>query len=127
MVYLLDANVLIALTVADHVSHSRVLDWFGKQSCFATCPITQGALVRFYCRMSNVALAKKVLGAVVLMPGHEFWPDDVGYEAIEERGLVGHKQVTDFYLAALAQAHGGKLASLDDSLCALHKRVCVRV
>ena len=31
--------------------------------------------------------------------------------AIPERGLRGHKQVTDFYLAALAGKNGGKLAA----------------
>lgn len=125
--YLLDANVLVALTVADHLSHSRVLEWFHSHSRFATCPITQGALVRFHCRMAGIALAKRVLDAITRLDGHEFWSDDLGYGDIQEHGLVSHKQVTDFYLAALAKAHKGKLASMDESLCALHKLVCVRV
>jgi predicted nucleic acid-binding protein len=44
---LLDANVLIALLVDDHIDHGAAEDWFGGMSeNFATCPITQGSLMR---------------------------------------------------------------------------------
>jgi hypothetical protein len=44
---LLDANVLIALLVNDHVHHSSAETWFlGVTDGFATCPITQGSLIR---------------------------------------------------------------------------------
>ena len=38
---------------------------------------------------------------------------------------MGHRQVTDAYLAALARHHGGKLASFDKRLVALHPDVGV--
>ena len=47
MTVLLDANVLIALLVDDHVHHQAAENWFvGMTGDFATCPITQGSLTR---------------------------------------------------------------------------------
>ena len=47
MTALLDANVLIALLVDDHVHHMAAENWFVSTSGnFATCPITQGSLMR---------------------------------------------------------------------------------
>ena len=47
MTVLLDANVLIALLVDDHVHHGAAENWFVDMSGnFATCPITQGSLMR---------------------------------------------------------------------------------
>jgi len=46
-VYLLDANVLIALATPEHSLNARAAAWFRKGRRFATCPITQGALFRF--------------------------------------------------------------------------------
>ena len=40
---------------------------------------------------------------------------------------MGHRQVTDAYLAALARHHGGKLVSFDKGLVALHQDVGVAV
>ncbi|HEY5858440.1 MAG TPA: PIN domain-containing protein [Aldersonia sp.] len=48
--YLLDANVLIALTVAEHEHHERASAWAATISRFAVCPIVEGALVRFLVR-----------------------------------------------------------------------------
>ena len=47
MSVLLDANVLVALLVDDHVHHTAAEDWFsGLTENFATCPVTQGSLLR---------------------------------------------------------------------------------
>ena len=44
---LLDANVLIALVVDDHVHHDAAETWFSASSGrFATCPSTEGSLTR---------------------------------------------------------------------------------
>ena len=51
MTVLLDANVLIALLVEDHVHHGAAENWFtGMSGNFATCPITQGSLIRLLIR-----------------------------------------------------------------------------
>jgi predicted nucleic acid-binding protein len=44
MTTLLDASVLIALVVADHVHHEPAEEWLSSAgTIFATCPITQGS------------------------------------------------------------------------------------
>jgi hypothetical protein len=124
---LLDANVLIALTVVDHVHHDVAERWFaGATDSFATCPVTQGALLRAWLRAgATSADAVAVLGAVTASERHEFWSDDQSYMDVELRGVVGHRQVTDAYLAALARARGGRLVTLDRPLTALHPDVAV--
>jgi len=53
------------------------------------------------------------------MAGHEFWPDDISIadEAFFAADLLSsHSRVTDGYLLALAHAHGGRLATMDQRL-----------
>ena len=51
MTILLDANVLIALVVADHVHHDAAESWLDRDDfVFATCPATEGSLVRLLLR-----------------------------------------------------------------------------
>ena len=122
-VYLLDANVLIALATPDHTLHDRALAWFRHRPVFATCPITQGALLRFYMRWAagaSIAGAKDLLRRISALPNHQFWPDDANYLLLPEKGLLGHRQVTDAYLVLLASAHSGVLATLDEGLAAIH-------
>lgn len=38
-------------------------------------------------------------------------------------GVIGHRQVADAYLAGLARARGGRLATFDAGLAALHPDV----
>jgi len=48
--YLLDANVLIALTVEEHEHHERVKAWIREVARVALCPLVEGSLVRFLVR-----------------------------------------------------------------------------
>ena len=125
MTFLLDSNVLIALVVADHVHHGAAERWLaGGPGRFATCPATEGALVRLLVREGQPAqTAKAVVSALAGDPRHEFWPDDVSYSAVSVRGVVGHRQVTDAYLAQLARVRGGRLATFDKGLAKLHDDV----
>lgn len=127
MTDLLDANVLIALTVTDHVHHDVAEEWFaGAEDRFATCPITQGALLRSWLRGGATAAdAVAVLRSVAAAERHEFWADDQPFTSVDVRGVVGHRQVTDAYLAALARDRGGRLVTLDRALAALHPDVAV--
>lgn len=127
MTVLLDANALIALTVSDHVHHDLAENWFTQRSePFATCPVTQGALVRFLLRAGGTAhQALDVVRALRAADGHEFWPDGLGYDDIDMRGVVGHRQVTDAYLAGLTRSRGGRLATFDRALAVLHDDVAV--
>ena len=124
---LLDANVLIALFDADHVHHPWVRDWFIAQTGpFATCPIVEGALTRWIVRIEGqggTASATRELRKLAADPRHRFWPVDVPYADVNWRGVLGHGQVTDAYLAALARKHDGRVATLDRGLAALHDDV----
>ena len=60
-------------------------------------------------------------------PRHEFWPDDISYRDVPLTGVIGHRQVTDAYLVQLARAHGGRLATFDKGLAALHGDVVLVV
>lgn len=66
MTVLLDANVLIALLVADHVHHDAAEAWLADTvGCFATCPITEGNLVRLLIREGQSAeTTRAVISAV---------------------------------------------------------------
>jgi toxin-antitoxin system PIN domain toxin len=122
-VYLLDCNILIALATPEHSLNARAAAWFRKGHRFATCPITQGALVRFHLRAGVSATAdsaRLLLKSISSLPRHEFWPDDVSYLEMPTAGVTGHKQVTDAYLVALARKHGGSVATMDQALAAMH-------
>jgi len=122
---LLDANLLIALVVADHVHHGSAERWsVGRRALFATCPITQGTLVRFLVREgASGTEAGQFLNDVLAGDRHRFWPDDLGYDGVDMGAVVGHRQVTDAYLAGLARFHGGRLATLDRGFAAVHPDV----
>lgn len=127
LTHLLDANVLIALFDVDHVHHRSVRDWFvALEEPFATCPIVEGALTRWLVRLQGrdgTSSAIRELRKLAADDRHHFWADDVSYADVRWRGVLGHAQVTDAYLAALARHHGGRLITLDRALAALHDDV----
>ena len=129
MTVLLDANVLIALVVTEHVHHDAAVDWFSSfEDGFATCPMTQGSLVRFLLRAGQSATdARAVAIAVNDSARHEFWPADVPFSDVALDGVIGHRQVTDAYLAQLARSRGGKLVTLDSGLAQLHRDVALLI
>ena len=116
---LLDANVLIALSVTDHEHHRVARSWLGSRRPFATCPITQGSLCRFLARVSSVDHAVQALRVLSTNPRHRFWPDAEAYDEFTLRGVVGHRQVTDAYLAQRCADRGARLATFDRGLAVL--------
>ena len=125
--YLLDTNLLIALAWPQHIHHAQAHAWFGAtgNQAWATCPITQLGFVRIssnpkiISHAANPRQAVAMLERVLAVPGHEFWPDDIAPTTavpFTSLALVGHRQVTDAYLLALAQHHGGKLATFDNGI-----------
>ncbi|MFN0073582.1 MAG: TA system VapC family ribonuclease toxin [Chloroflexota bacterium] len=125
--YLLDVNVLIAMSDPAHVHHEAAQRWFsvaGAQA-WATCPMTENGFTRIisHPRYPNCpGDASVVLGMLrrfCNQPGHAFWPDDVSLrDALVDKVLMTHGQVTDLYLLALAARHGGKLATFDRRITA---------
>lgn len=120
MRYLLDANVLIALTVQEHEHHKRATIWASSVDSFATCPIVEGALVRFLVRLGESAItAAEVIQRIRNLPACEFWPDSISYADIDLGHVVGHRQVSDAYLVSLARRQAAALATLDEGLASL--------
>jgi toxin-antitoxin system PIN domain toxin len=128
-VHLLDVNLLIALAWPTHVHHEPAHRWYRKRAAggWATCPLTQLGFVRLSSNPAiipgavSVPAALEVLRDFTRAPHHVFWPDDV---SLSDRRfppglLLGHRQVTDAYLLALAVRRGGRLATLDRGLSAL--------
>ena len=115
--YLLDANVVIALTVREHVLFDRASRWFGTVARVALCPVSEGALIRYLIRIGVPASSSRTLLRVLRDdPRFEFWPDDLSYADLDVARPTGHRQVTDAYLTGLAAHHGGLLATLDRAL-----------
>ena len=128
--YLLDVNLLVALAWPPHRFHEAAQKWFSHacRNGWATCPFTQAGFIRV---ISNPAVtagaitpaqAVQILRANLDHRRHVFWPAEIGYpQALEILGmpLVGHRQVTDAYLLALAIHHKGKLATFDRAAMSL--------
>ena len=122
MSHLLDCDVLIARSDVDHVHHEAAIRWLVRNEAFAVCPMSEGAMVRYFCRtfQDGGDRARIILKNLAKTSGYEFWPDDLSYGSMRLERLQGHKQVTDAYLVALAAHHGGRLATLDRALAAVH-------
>lgn len=129
-VWLLDANLLIALTHAAHVHHAEAHAWFHAvpKRRWATCALTQLAFVRLSCNPKinpdapTPPQVMKALDELVSHPQHEYWDEPgppVGAVLLRHPSLVGHRQVTDAYLLSLAAARSHCLATLDRGLLSL--------
>lgn len=107
MIHLLDANALIALLAADHEQHDAIEDWISQidEFRFATCPITEGSLVRYFFLNKAKHEVGEALAQIYADSRHVFWPDDIDYRSVDISKLSGHRQVTDAYLAELARRH----------------------
>jgi uncharacterized protein len=132
MTWLLDGNLLVALRIDTHVSHETAQAWFRKRrrDRFATCPITQGTLLRVHMRLAlddSVDAAWEAIREISEHPRHEFWADNFSYLEVPHRLLQGPSQVTGAWLAELARRRQGKLATFDQALAALHSDVAVLV
>jgi toxin-antitoxin system PIN domain toxin len=127
--YLLDVNLLIAMAWPSHVHHYMAQKWFAKKrhAGFRTCPLTQIGFVRissnpkFTPDAVSPREALTLLERVTTLPEHKFWPSDlVLSDAIAKlEPIIGHRQITDAYLLALARDRRGILATLDRGTLAL--------
>jgi len=126
-VWLLDANLLIALTHAAHVHHGEAHAWFGQvgKRRWASCALTQLAFVRLTSNPRVVgesitpAQAMEALASMTAHAAHEYWadaPEPLSVSTLNSVAVVGHRQVTDAYLLGLAVLRGQCLATLDRGL-----------
>lgn len=123
--YLLDTNVLIALIDIEQPFHQAVTDWFAAdlERNWLTCPITENGSVRIlslpnYPNPQPISETIESLRLLTTLGHHERIPDDVSLlgAGLRANRIRGSGQITDTYLAMLAQAHGAILATLDRRL-----------
>jgi uncharacterized protein len=125
--YLLDVNVLVALSWATHTHHAAAIAWFQDQGqhSFATCPLTQLGFTRLAMNAGIVTPpdtlqeASDRLTQITLLPGHRFIKEDSMIPAVlatVSAAVQGYRQITDTYLVALALSNKATLATLDKKI-----------
>jgi predicted nucleic acid-binding protein len=115
--YLLDVSPLMALLWDLHEHNERVSRWQDAAGTLAVCPITEISFLRISTQPSfgaTVEQARKMLRDWKAAKKPEFIPCDL--EALKTSAPAGGTKTTDFYLAGLAQAHGLKLATLENNM-----------
>lgn len=120
--YLLDINLLLALTDPMHVHHDIAHQWFAQTGRYmwATCPLTENGFVRIAShpkypnRPGDASVVLAMLRQFCDMEGHQFWAEDISLrDLLSADAVFTHQQITDLYLLGLAVHRHGKLATLD--------------
>jgi uncharacterized protein len=120
-VALLDTNVLVALVWPNHQFHAAAHRWFGAEARhgWATCALTQLGFVRlssnpaFTPRAVRPSHAAALLADLVRHKQHRFWPSPEATRPKIFLQALGHEQVNDAYLVALAEKKKGRLVTFD--------------
>jgi toxin-antitoxin system PIN domain toxin len=123
--FLLDVNLLLALSDPMHIHHEPAHRWFtekGRQA-WATCPLTENGFIRIAShpnypnRPGDVSAVLAILQQLCEAPGHRFWPEEISIlQVLEPDAIITHIQITDVYLLGLAAHKKGKLATLDQRI-----------
>ena len=123
--YLLDLNVLIALSDDEHEDHETAMRWFtaGDQLDWGLCPLTEAGFLRV---TTNPAVGRRtiqeavaILEEMISFPGYRFWPITDSWSALVKpfsARIFGHQQVTDAYLLGLAVKENGVLITMDKAI-----------
>lgn len=124
-VFLLDVNLLLALSDPMHMHHETAHHWFASvgRAAWATCPITENGFVRIAShprypnRPGDAPAVLDILRRFCADAGHQFWSDNVSLRDVVLPGAsFTHTPITDMYLLALAVAYSGKLATFDQRI-----------
>jgi toxin-antitoxin system PIN domain toxin len=123
---LLDVNALLALAWPNHQFHAAVEARLEQRPVprWATCALTQLGFVRLSSNPTVVGVRKTPAEAVSLLTELTHDPQHVYLDALPAlpqaasffRRLLGHQQVTDAYLLAVAGASDATLLTLDRRL-----------
>ena len=124
---LLDVNVLLALQDDSHQFCGPARAWAASMNPshgYATCALTQNGFLRIstqtsYTNRLDMRRAFEVLRITTQSPNHQFWPSDLSLlapDVLKPGYLLGHRQLTDVYLLALAVKHGGCLLTFEDNI-----------
>jgi toxin-antitoxin system PIN domain toxin len=125
--FLLDANVLLALAWPNHPFHHRAVARLARRERrrWATCLLTQAAFVRLSSNPAVVPSAKSpaeagyLLGELIDDPNHVFFEAKSKQLARLQELLArchGHNQVNDAFLIWLALSHEASVLTFDVSL-----------
>lgn len=125
--YLLDVNVLVALTSDEHEHYQKAHDWFDSftDDEWALCPLTEAGYMRLAANpatrlgSANLTIAVAVLVELSGHAGYRYWPIIESWAELTApfAGRVfGHQQVTDAYLLGLAIKNEGALVTFDRGL-----------
>jgi len=123
---LLDVNALLALAWPTHQFHDAVLARLERRPAakWATCLLTQLGFVRLSSNPAIVDVRQSPAQAIDLLQRltadeHHLYFDvlpSLGSVESTFRRLLGHQQVTDAYLVAVAAANDATLLTLDQRL-----------
>jgi hypothetical protein len=125
--YLLDVNVLIALTEPAHARYRTATKWFAIPGLsWGMCAFSEAGFLRLTASPSvgrhSVAEGESVLTALTTLPGYRYWPIAASWATLvapfRER-LYGHQQITDALLLGLAIKENGVLVTLDRAIKSL--------
>ena len=121
---LLDVNVWVALLDEAHIHHGLANNLFARSKLqIATCALTENGALRVlnlpgYSQRAppgfDAVRAKIALACADV--DHAFWPCALSLRSdniLNWTRVMGHNQITDIYLLAMAVAHDGALATLD--------------
>jgi toxin-antitoxin system PIN domain toxin len=123
--YLLDVNLLLALTDPMHIHHQSAHRWFADKGlkAWATCPFIENGFIRIAShpnypnRPGDVTAVLDIFRRLCEVPGHHFWSEDISIlQILEPDAIITHAHVTDVYLLGLAVHKKGKLATLDQRI-----------
>ncbi len=116
MKYLLDINVLLAAIWGNHPQFAETDNWL-KDKSVVVCPIAELGFIRISSNPKAIAVpmkdARKALEKFLVETKAARIDDDL--PALASRAATSD-QVTDQYLASLADRHGYKLATLDRAI-----------
>ncbi len=123
--YLLDVNLLVALTTRSHVHHGVAKEWFydSPKLHWALCAFTEAGFLRNATAPRSGQITMSEATAVLLQlakhPGYRYVPITADWQTLCKplfSRLYGTKQVTDAYLLGLAIQQGLVLTTFDKAL-----------
>ena len=121
---LLDVNVWVALFDDAHIHNSQALKLFSQRKLqIASCAMTENGVLRVlnlpgYAKRTppGFDVVRQKLQLACGDVDHEFWHCDLSLRdnaVLNWPRIIGHNQITDAYLLALAVNKGGALATFD--------------
>ena len=123
--YLLDVNLLYALSSRSHIHNRLVREWFfGFPNLqWDICAFTEAGLLRNLTAprpgQISMSVATAVLAQFVGHPGYRYLPITADWQTLCSpffKRIFGTKQVTDAYLLGLAVREGLVLVTMDKAI-----------